>query len=78
MISRNVHIHQKFTCGSCGVRLMIIEPNIFYVEGSCSDCGAITKIAKAGFLLEGSSDNICRYGEPVLPLRVCFPKGDLR
>lgn len=76
--ARGAHVHQKFTCGRCNERLTIIEPNIFYIEGSCSDCGFVTGVKLAGIDIEYSSDGTCRYGRPVLPLRVCRPKEQLR
>ncbi len=61
-ISKGAHVHQKFSCSTCGVRLTITEPNIFYKQGTCSDCGSLTEIAVAGIAVEMSPDNICRCG----------------
>jgi hypothetical protein len=41
-------IHQKFTCAGCGQRLTIEEPNVFYTEGTCDQCPAVTNIREQG------------------------------
>lgn len=38
----------KFTCSSCGTRLMLEEPNTVYTEGTCDKCGHVTDITKTG------------------------------
>jgi hypothetical protein len=40
--------HQKFTCTKCGARQTMAQPDTFFVEGSCEECGHITNINKAG------------------------------
>jgi len=39
---------QKFTCSTCGQRLTMDEPNVFFAEGTCDQCGAVTDIVKQG------------------------------
>lgn len=41
----------KFTCENCGTRQTFDKPNTFYREGSCEECGHITKIKTCGFLV---------------------------
>jgi len=41
-------IYQKFTCEKCGERQMIDEPNRFYTQGKCGDCGHVTDIVEHG------------------------------
>jgi len=41
-------IHQKFTCDGCGARQTMDEPNKFFVEGHCEECGHITNIRETG------------------------------
>ena len=41
-------VHQKFTCGGCGVRQTIEEPNRFYTQGRCEECGHVTDLQIAG------------------------------
>lgn len=38
----------KFTCGKCGLRLMVEEPNVMYTEGICDHCGYVTDLMKTG------------------------------
>lgn len=48
-----ITVYQKYTCGGCGQRLTMSEPNTFYTEGTCEECGHTTNIRAAGhnFLL---------------------------
>jgi hypothetical protein len=48
LIRAGADVYQKFTCQKCGNRLTMEEPNIFYREGSCDNCGHITDIEKTG------------------------------
>jgi ribosomal protein L40E len=41
-------IFQKFTCGRCGSRQTIAEPNRFFMFGQCEECGAETDIKARG------------------------------
>jgi Zn finger protein HypA/HybF involved in hydrogenase expression len=47
-IAEGATVYQKFTCAKCGQRLTIEEPNVFFTEGHCDKCGAITDIKKRG------------------------------
>ena len=47
-IARGSICHQRFTCSGCGERLMIEEPNVFYIRGTCNKCGVETDIEKTG------------------------------
>lgn len=40
--------YMKFTCSSCGARLMLEEPNTLYTEGICDECGHVTDITETG------------------------------
>ena len=44
-------VHFKFTCGRCGERLTLQEPNTLYEYGECFTCGYETKLDKVGFLV---------------------------
>ncbi len=44
-------IFQKFTCGNCGSRQTVDEPNIWYTSATCEECGYLNIIDKAGMLL---------------------------
>jgi len=44
-------VWQKWTCGHCGSRQTMEEPNKFYVSGKCEECGQITIIEKCGYTL---------------------------
>jgi hypothetical protein len=48
VIDRGGQVFQKFTCSSCGKRLAMDVPNVFYKTGSCDKCGAITNIEETG------------------------------
>jgi predicted RNA-binding Zn-ribbon protein involved in translation (DUF1610 family) len=48
LIAAGALIFQKFTCGSCGNRLTMGEPNKFYTQGSCDQCGHVTDIRETG------------------------------
>lgn len=41
-------VYQKFTCVGCGERRVVIEPNTFYTEAKCEECGHITNLATTG------------------------------
>ena len=41
-------IHQKFTCGRCGVRQTMAEPNQFFEKGKCEECGFVTDLVATG------------------------------
>jgi hypothetical protein len=40
--------YQKFTCGGCGARLTIDEPNKFYTRGECDQCHFTTNLEETG------------------------------
>lgn len=42
------HVHQKFTCGSCGARQTMDVPDTFFKRGICESCGFETDIQIAG------------------------------
>ena len=48
LIANGATVHQKFTCAGCGARLTMPTPNVFFTEGDCDKCEAITDIAKDG------------------------------
>jgi hypothetical protein len=41
-------IHQKFTCFRCRARQTMAIPNVFFHEGKCAECGAVTNILVTG------------------------------
>jgi ribosomal protein S27E len=41
-------IFQKFTCGGCGSRQTMGQPNKFFIKGQCEECGAETDIEARG------------------------------
>ncbi len=41
----------KFTCGKCGARCTLREPNVLYEKGECFSCGHETVITEGGFTL---------------------------
>lgn len=45
-------VHFKFTCGNCGTRCTLQDPNTLYEYGECYECGHKTKLDMVGFLLE--------------------------
>lgn len=47
-IKRGHTVLQKFTCASCGARQTMVEPNIFFIVGTCERCGAKTNIEQRG------------------------------
>jgi hypothetical protein len=48
LVEAGGEVHQKFTCGGCGKRLTMDEPNIFYTQGTCDNCDFVTNIEEAG------------------------------
>jgi hypothetical protein len=40
---------QKFSCAHCGSRQTVDEPNTFFRQGECEECGHITDITICGF-----------------------------
>lgn len=47
----NVKFFQKFTCGSCGARQTIDEPNKFYTSGRCEECDSVTELKVCGCMM---------------------------
>jgi hypothetical protein len=41
-------VHQKFTCGRCGTRQTMAEPNRFFTSGKCEECGHVTDLVVRG------------------------------
>jgi len=50
LMKNGATVFVKFTCGYCGSRQTFGEPNIFYIEGICEECGKITKITHCGLM----------------------------
>lgn len=48
VIEKGGSVFQKFTCSSCGERLAMDVPNVFYKTGTCDKCGATTDIEATG------------------------------
>ena len=48
LADQGARCYQKFTCGGCGQRLTIEEPNVFHRTGTCDQCGHVTDIEAAG------------------------------
>lgn len=54
-IDQGFTVWQKWTCGHCGSRQTMENPNVFYKSGRCEECGQVTIIEKCGYtLLMGS------------------------
>jgi len=51
LIEKGHLVFMKFTCEKCGARLTFEEPNTFYKEGSCDQCGHVTEIKHGGFMV---------------------------
>lgn len=47
-IAKGAQVYQKFTCGYCGARQTIEEPNALFIDGKCEECKSVTNLAKAG------------------------------
>lgn len=47
-IKKGGQVFQKFTCSSCGNRLTMDVPNVFYKTGTCDECGTVTDIEAQG------------------------------
>lgn len=55
-IDQGSTVWQKWTCGHCGSRQTMENPNVFYKSGHCEECGQVTTIEKCGYtLLMGGS-----------------------
>ena len=50
-IDKGWDVYQKFTCHNCGARQTMDEPNIFYVRGTCEECGHTSPIEVAGMMI---------------------------
>jgi predicted RNA-binding Zn-ribbon protein involved in translation (DUF1610 family) len=48
VIAKGGKVFQKYTCSSCGQRLAMDKPNVFYKTGECDQCGAVTDIEATG------------------------------
>jgi len=46
--SQGHSLYQKWSCVSCGRRVIRKEPNIFLPSGKCDRCGTITDLQKFG------------------------------
>lgn len=44
-------VHFKFTCGYCGARCTLSDPNVLYETGQCYNCGHDTTITQGGFMV---------------------------
>ena len=47
-MARGHTIHQKFTCGRCGSRQTMAEPDKFFTKGQCEACGHETNLVVTG------------------------------
>lgn len=41
----------KFTCAHCRSRQTFDVPNTLYAQGKCEECGQVTDITEAGYVL---------------------------
>jgi predicted RNA-binding Zn-ribbon protein involved in translation (DUF1610 family) len=48
LIRQGMLVYQKFTCSTCGQRLAMEKPNVFFEEGTCDRCGSVTDIKRRG------------------------------
>jgi len=44
-------VYQKFTCSTCGSRQTIDQPNTFFAEATCEECGGVTQIKACGMMV---------------------------
>jgi len=51
MVPEGDILYQKWTCGDCGSRQTMEQPNLVFAHGKCEGCGFITEIKKCNFLL---------------------------
>lgn len=51
LIAEGCLVFFKFTCEKCGTRQGFETPNTLFKSGRCEECGHITKIKKAGFMV---------------------------
>ena len=47
-VRRGEPVHQKFTCGGCGSRQTMAEPNTMWASGRCEECERVTDTRAAG------------------------------
>lgn len=57
-------VWQKWTCGHCGSRQIMDEPNTFYASGTCEACGKVSTIEHCGFgvVIPGDADTAAILG----------------
>ena len=48
LVGEGFLVFQKFTCGGCGARQTMDEPNRFFTSGRCEECGHVTDIVAKG------------------------------
>lgn len=48
LVAHGHTVYQKFTCGNCGNRLTIDEPNRFYEHATCDKCHHETNVKEHG------------------------------
>ena len=44
-------VYFKFTCAHCNARQTFQEENTLYDTGTCEQCGKVTTVTEAGFML---------------------------
>lgn len=48
MMERGAIIHQQFNCEHCGIKQTMAEPDKFFEQGECEECGKVTDLKKNG------------------------------
>lgn len=48
LIADGATIYQKWTCLGCGERKTMVEPDVFFTQGKCEECGHVTDLTKTG------------------------------
>lgn len=48
IVRRGGTIHQQFLCIHCQTKQTMEEPNTFFTQGHCEECGGITNIEANG------------------------------
>lgn len=48
LIQKNTTVFQQWLCQHCGTKQTMADPNHFYTNGKCEECGKITNIVANG------------------------------
>lgn len=48
LVSKGANVYQQFNCSKCGTKQTMTDPNVFYKQGTCEECKAVTNIEQDG------------------------------